>query len=394
MKNIFFSWQSDLDSKTHRNFIEKCIKKSIKLINKTEDLHIYVEYDRDTLGLLGSPDISSSIFEKISKCALFVADISNITSNSQRSIPNPNVLIELGFAVNVLGWDKIICFFDINTGEIENLPFDIRQKRVLAYDPFKESEEKKIVSRLNENILALYSQGKLANPLNDYMKGKIDKCLLDISKKLSNLIFETVSLSEGLVDTSKLLNLSINDIRQKLDNISFPAFVFLDEHEDTDRLLREILKDLFASNYFGKEWTITVLNIIDWLRVYRNIVSPREYMQFVVDTGSKTSGTYAVISAQEINPLNLPNSKIVLEVFYKEGDTRKYIDTKRGKVVNTLEYPDMPKTLEIIYKFNSEKTEYLANHIFKFIDICENWLDITDSEFILDSDIYQVGTFS
>lgn len=116
-------------------------KKSIKLINKTEDLHIYVEYDRDTLGLLGSPDISSSIFEKISKCALFVADISNIISNSQRSIPNPNVLIELGFAVNVLGWDKIICFFDINTGKIENLPFDIRQKRVLAYDPFKESEE-------------------------------------------------------------------------------------------------------------------------------------------------------------------------------------------------------------------------------------------------------------
>ena len=79
MKNIFFSWQSDLDSRTHRNYIEKCIKKSIKSINKNEDLHIYVEYDRDTLGLLGTPDISSSIFEKISKCALFVADISNIT---------------------------------------------------------------------------------------------------------------------------------------------------------------------------------------------------------------------------------------------------------------------------------------------------------------------------
>lgn len=394
MKNIFFSWQSDLDSKTHRNFIEKCIKKSIKTINKNEDLHIYVEYDRDTLGLLGTPDISSSIFEKISKCALFVADISNITSNSQRSIPNPNVLIELGFAINVLGWDKIICFFDLNTGKIEKLPFDIRQKRVLAYNPLEESEEKKIVSILNENILALYSQGKLANPLNDYMKGKIDKCVLDISEKLSNLMFETVSLSEGLVDTNKLLNLSIDDIKQKLDNISFPAFVFLDEHDDTDGLLREILKDLFASNYFSKEWTITVLNIIDWLRIYRNIVSPREYMQFVVDTGNNTSGIYAVISAKAMNPSNPPNAKIVLEVIYREGDTKKYVDTKQGKVINTLEYPDMPKTLENIYKFNSEKTEYLASHIYKFIDICEKWLDITDSEFILDPDIYKVGTFS
>lgn len=394
MKNIFFSWQSDLDSKTHRNFIEKCIKKSIKSINKNEDLRIYVEYDRDTLGLLGTPDISSSIFEKISKCTLFVADISNITSNSQRSIPNPNVLIELGFAINVLGWEKIICFFDINTGKIENLPFDIRQKRVLAYNSFEESEEKKIVSILNENILALYSQGKLANPLNDYMKGKIDKCILDISKKMSNLIFETVSMSEGLTDINRLLNLSLDDIRQILDNISFPAFVFLDEHDDTYELLREILKDLFASNYFGKEWTITVLNIIDWLRIYRNIVSPREYMHFVVDTGNTTSDTYAVISAYAMNPSNPPNAKIVLEVFYKEGDTKKYIDTKQGKVINTLEYPDLPKTLESVYKFNSEKTEYLANHIFKFIDICEKWLDITDSEFILDPDIYKVGSFS
>lgn len=394
MKNIFFSWQSDLDSRTHRNYIEKCIKKSIKSINKNEDLHIYVEYDRDTLGLLGTPDISSSIFEKISKCALFVADISNITSNLQRSIPNPNVLIELGFAINILGWDKIICFFDVNTGKIENLPFDIRQKRVLAYNPFVESEEKKIVSILNENILALYSQGKLANPLNDYMKGKIDKCILDINIKLSNLLFQTVSLSEGLADINKLFDLSIDDIRQKLDNYSFPAFVFLDEHDDTDGLLREILKDLFASNYFSKEWTITVLNIIDWLRVYRNIVSPREYMQFVVDTGSKTSDTYAVVSAYAMNPSNPPNAKIVLEVFYKDGDTKKYVDTNRGKVINTLEYPDKSKILEKIFEFNKEKTEYLANHIFKFIDICKKGLDTTDSEFILDPDIYKVGAFS
>lgn len=63
MKNIFFSWQSDLDSKNHRNYIEKCIKKSIKSLNKEDELHLYFEYDRDTLGLSGSPDITSSIFD-------------------------------------------------------------------------------------------------------------------------------------------------------------------------------------------------------------------------------------------------------------------------------------------------------------------------------------------
>ena len=201
-------------------------------------------------------------------------------------------------------------------------------------------------------------------------------------------------MSEGLADTNKLLNLSADDIKQMIDNITFPAFVFLDEHDDTNELLREILKDLFASNYFGKEWTITVLDIIDWLRAYRNIVSPRAYMHFVVDTGKQTSDTYAVISAHAINPSNPPNAKIVLEVFYKEGETKRYIDTNQGKVINVLEYPGMPKELERIYKFNREKTEYLAGHIFKFNKICVKWLDITDSEFILDPSTYQLGTFA
>ena len=164
MKNIFFSWQSDLDSKTHRNYIEKCIKKSIKSLNKEKELHLFLEYDRDTLRLPGSPDITSSTFDKIKKCTLFVADISNITMHSNRSIPNPNVLIELGYAINILGWERIICFFDINTGTIEQLPFDIRQKRILAYNPLKENEDKRVISIINDNIISLYSQGKLSNP--------------------------------------------------------------------------------------------------------------------------------------------------------------------------------------------------------------------------------------
>lgn len=393
MKNIFFSWQSDLDKRTHRNFIEKCIAKSIKSLNKESELHIYLEYDRDTLGLLGSPDISTAIFDKIDKCALFVADISNIATKSTRHIPNPNVLVELGYAIKVLGWDKIICFFDTNTGVVENLPFDIRQKRILTFNPLKENEDKRIIAILNENITSLFSKGKLANPLVDYMKGKVDKCLLDVCKALSNLIFESTSLSEGLAKTTKFLNLSLCDIRQKLEKVSFPAFIFLNEFQTTDNLLREILKDLFSSNYFSKEWPLTVLDFIDWLRIYRNITSPRDYDKFIIETKDTCSHKFAVISGHTVNPTNPPNSKIVLEVFYEEWDTRKYIDPDHGVVVNILEYPGMPKELEKIYRFNINKIEYLSNHIYRFIKICEAWLDLTDSEFILDPDFYQIGHF-
>lgn len=393
MKNIFFSWQSDLDSKTHRNYIEKCIKKSIKSLNKEKELHLFLEYDRDTLRLPGSPDITSSIFDKIKKCTLFVADISNITMHSNRSIPNPNVLIELGYAINILGWERIICFFDINTGTIEQLPFDIRQKRILAYNPLKENEDKRVISIINDNIISLYSQGKLSNPLVDYMKSKIDKCFLDISKKLSNLLFDTYTLSSGLADTSKLLALKQNEIEDTLKKIKFPAFIFLDTFDSTNKLLRDILKDLFSSNYFSQEWPITVLNLIDWLRVHSNIVAPRDVHKFISETNEDCSDKYCVISASVTNPANPPTAKLVLEVVYKENDSKKYVDPHYGKLISTLEYPSLPKELEKIYTIKLNYTEYLSKHICNFIDLCNCWLDLTDSEFILDSDFYQIGNF-
>ncbi|MBD5117440.1 MAG: nucleotide-binding protein [Ruminococcaceae bacterium] len=147
-RTIFYSWQTDLDSKDHKNYIEKCLKAALKKL-KTDTM-IYMDYDRDTMGLNGSPDITSTLFDKIEKSALFVCDVSIINSSSQgRKTPNPNVLLELGYAAKKLGWDKVICLFDSNTGKIEDLPFDIRQKRVTPFDPTKNDEVNRITQILS-----------------------------------------------------------------------------------------------------------------------------------------------------------------------------------------------------------------------------------------------------
>ena len=91
--SIFYSWQSDLPGKTNRNFIEDAIKKSLKGINK--DNRIIACIDRDTKDELGSPDIRASIFNKINHSKFFVCDV----SQNENGVPNPNVLIELGYAI-------------------------------------------------------------------------------------------------------------------------------------------------------------------------------------------------------------------------------------------------------------------------------------------------------
>lgn len=385
---IFYSWQNDLPSKSHRNFIDSCIRRALKSLEK--EASVYMEYDRDTMGLMGSPDIADSIFEKIDKAVLFVCDVSLINAETKgKKTPNPNVLIELGYAASKLGWDRIICLFDENTGKIEELPFDIRQKRITLFNPDAEKEKERIAGILSLNIKDLFVQGKLFNPLNDYMKGKIDKSFLDIGKQLSNLIFGTFSLSEGLGHMKELLNLSYEAVLERMCLCEFPAFVVLNTYESTANELREILKDLFSSSYFPKEWAYCVLELLDWIRDYDYFVSERNPQYPFSEKKERMFYDIAVISAQSVNPSNPPNSKIVLRTVEHGG--KKYIEPTKGRVINTTEYPcNAPSELSQCYTIKKAAYPFVAKRVYKYIALCRGWLDITDSEFILDPDTYYI----
>ena len=72
---IFYSWQSDLPNDSNRGFIESCLNKVSKKISTISPFSIDFVLDRDTKNETGTPDITDSIFKKISKAKIFVADI-------------------------------------------------------------------------------------------------------------------------------------------------------------------------------------------------------------------------------------------------------------------------------------------------------------------------------
>lgn len=139
---IFYSWQSDLPNNTNRYFISSAIECAIEEFKKKDEYKIEPVLDRDTIGVSGSPDISQTIFEKINNCDLFVADVSIIGKNGQKFFPNSNVLIEVGYAIKSLGWKKVVLIFNLSFGKPEDLPFDLRSKRITSYN-CSESEEQK-----------------------------------------------------------------------------------------------------------------------------------------------------------------------------------------------------------------------------------------------------------
>lgn len=170
---IFYSWQSDLPNRTNRGFIEKALTNAVKAIRNDESIAVEPVIDRDTLGVSGTPNIPQTILQKIDECDVFVCDISIINSGSKfRSMPNPNVLFELGYALKKLGWERIIMVMNEAFGKISKLPFDLEKRRTILYSLKKDS------------VVKIEERTKLAKQFENYIKLILKKNELESTQEI------------------------------------------------------------------------------------------------------------------------------------------------------------------------------------------------------------------
>jgi hypothetical protein len=159
-----------LPNKTNRSFIEKALELAISNIASSPELQPATRegelaLDKDTMNVPGSPPIAETIFNKISECSALVSDLTFIASTEEgRLIPNPNVLIEYGWALRSIGHRRIITIMNTAFGKpsAETLPFDLRHQRYpityyLTPDDIPEARarELKKLSTLLEKALVL-----------------------------------------------------------------------------------------------------------------------------------------------------------------------------------------------------------------------------------------------
>ena len=162
---VFYSWQSDLPNSTNRGFIEDCLHKAIKALGKDDELLVIPNLDRDTAGTAGAKDIADTIFAKINECRVFVADVSivnmKVDSDPSRVFPNPNVLLELGYAAKTITWDNVLCVLNLAFGKVEDLPFDLRKRTIITYTAIEGEEKtevrKALASTFERNLRTLLS---------------------------------------------------------------------------------------------------------------------------------------------------------------------------------------------------------------------------------------------
>lgn len=178
---LFFSWQSDTDSKKldQTKFIKTCIKSAIANVNR-ELKYVNIEYQEGVKGVSGAPEIVPEIEDRISKCHIFIGDLTFINKESiiikflkrfgikHKITPNPNVIRESslfmarplmkyqGFYVlnSVFGnpvEDESQMFFD-QRGKRFPLSFALKQYNGNVSDPVYQKEQKKFISALTRAI--------------------------------------------------------------------------------------------------------------------------------------------------------------------------------------------------------------------------------------------------
>lgn len=156
--SIFFCWQDHLDKKLHRFLIRDALNAAIGKIQGElpEDVECILRQDSDTMNRAGSVDIANSILEKINNSAVVIGDVTPVLCDSAKGFfyPNPNVLIELGYAAKHLGWNRVVCLFNEAVCSPKDLPFDISHRRLTPYC-CKDISQKAQATKALEGILCI-----------------------------------------------------------------------------------------------------------------------------------------------------------------------------------------------------------------------------------------------
>lgn len=371
---IFYSWQSDLPNNKNRGLIGDCLEKAAKNIYKKNKYITEYIIDSDSRDETGTPDIVKNIFSKIDVCDIFVADISIINKgSSERKTSNPNVLIELGYATSVIGWENIICVFNDDYGKKEELPFDIRFRKPLSYNTADKTQGKKyLTSQLEQGM-----QNIIEKRLNDKtyyndIKREVDlglqAVLFDILKML---YFMKSDHRLELLNYPKLLHNSQEDIECLLKDAELLGFQLFKNTDVAINDLTQFFNDSVKISFLNEKEKSTIAKIIMSLNRLKKIL----YSENVFDEiGESTK--YIIVSAHEVNDQNPKDSFILLEK----------IDNEKGIVKDSGSFNQTAvQKATIIYTIKPRYLKTIAFVIYNIIVLINDWIRNTGGQFIFNS---------
>ncbi len=252
---VFFSWQSDLSANQTKRFIEESIELAKSLLPES----IILVPDEATRNRLGSPDIMNSIFEKIDECDLFIADVSIVghyelpaaeeddEEPEIKYLPNPNVLLELGYAAARISWERCVCLANTKFGAISQLPFDLNHRRItdISYENSTRKQKISDIAEIIKSTILAYIDKPIAKiGFAHHMIGCFDFNRGNIVGEI--IPYNSVTMDAYCKKTQTLLEKAKATVIE-ISEIKLPAKTILVEEDfeekNRDMAIGDILKD-------------------------------------------------------------------------------------------------------------------------------------------------------
>ena len=372
---IFYSWQSDLPETDNKSYIGSCLSKALKKLKKDVDFSIEYVIDRASNNKLGTIDIAQTIFNKINIANLLIADVSIINHKSRKykKTPNPNVLIELGYGVRTIGWENIICIFNTKYGSPEDLPFDIRNRRLLLFN--SDNDKSHLINDLY-NIIKESKNAKVPSDIiRDYYNSKIYTSLFRLTSDCYKICFGYEKRMETK-DINLILNLNEKSITQKLANQTFLGFQLFKSYTETINVLETQLEKILIIRQYNDNYYVPLVQIIDSLKLHDKYLNRKIKVENLKPISSIDSNDYTIFHKPQTE--NLPYRFILLKKIKGTSDLSIVIDF--GDIIRS----DFQMNLLNTFKISEYNIDFYLRFLKNIIYSINKWIDNNGGEFILD----------
>lgn len=225
-----------------------------------------------------------------------------------------------------------------------------------------------------------YSKKKLNKEIIDYAKMQIDREILSLINQLSKILYPIEERDFTLKGINKFLSLKRDDLKKIISEKEYLGFQVFKKWDVIENNLHEILKNPYVLNRLEDEQVIAIIQLLKSIRYLEKI---QKIKDLYVETEKKAS-SFKIVRGKDINEENVK--------FLDRYLLLKDLGDNKFLVADFGDFPryNMDKLLKI-FKINNIYIDIYVDAMLDVINEINNWVDLTDSEFLIDTKMFRLG---
>ena len=228
-----------------------------------------------------------------------------------------------------------------------------------------------------------YSKKKLNKEIIDYAKMQIDREVLSLIIQLSKIVYPIEERDFTLKGINKFLSLKRDDLKKIVSKKEYLGFQVFKKWDIVENNLHDILKNPYILNRLEDEQIIAIIRLLKSIRYLEQL---QKIKDLYVGTEKKAS-SFKIVSGKDLNKENVkfPNRYLLL----KDLGDNKFLVADFG------DFPqyNVDKLLKI-FNIDNKYIDIYVDAILDIVNEINNWVDLTDSEFLIDTKMFRLGVYS